>query len=69
MNYVPLRTYSVFSQGAGAVDAASLADIMEKAGLPYLPLCDPMSLIGWERFKKEAVRRGLKPLLGTEIKL
>lgn len=69
MNYVPLRTYSVFSQGAGAVDAAALAAIMEKAGLPYLPLCDPMSLIGWERFKKEAVRRGLKPLLGTEIKL
>ncbi len=69
MNYIPLRVYSVFSQGQGAVDAASLGDIMERAGLPYLPLCDPMSLVGWERFRKEAVRRGLKPLLGTEIKL
>ena len=69
MNYIPLRVYSVFSQGQGAVDAASLGDIMERAGLPYLPLCDPMSLVGWERFRKEAVRRGLRPLLGTEIKL
>lgn len=69
MNYIPLRTYSVFSQGAGAVDAAALAAAMEKAGLPYLPLCDPMALTGWERFRKEAAARGLKPLLGTEIKL
>ncbi len=69
MNYVPLRVYSVFSQGQGAVDAASLAEIMQKAGLPYLPLCDPMALTGWERFRKEAVVRGLKPLLGTEIQL
>ncbi len=69
MNYVPLRTYSVFSQGEGAVDPASLGDIMKKANVPYLPLCDPMSLIGWERFKKEADQRSLKPLLGTEIRL
>jgi DNA polymerase III alpha subunit len=69
MNYVPLRTYSVFSQGEGVVDPASLGDLMQKAKVPYLPVCDPMSLIGWERFKKEADGRGLKPLLGTEIKL
>ena len=69
MNYVPLRTYSVFSQGQGAVDPAGLADIMQKAKVPYLPVCDPMSLIGWEKFKKEADARGLKPLLGTEIRL
>jgi DNA polymerase III alpha subunit len=67
MNYIPLRTYSVFSQGQGAVDAASLAEIMQKAGLPYLPLCDPMALTGWERFQGEAARRQMKPLLGTEI--
>ena len=67
MNYVPLRVYSVFSQGAGAVDAASLADIMRKAGLPYLPLCDPMALTGWEKFRDEAVKRQMRPLLGTEI--
>jgi DNA polymerase III alpha subunit len=69
MNYVPLRVYSVFSQGQGAVDPAALAEIMRKAKVPYLPVCDPMSLIGWERFKKEADARGLKPLLGTEIRL
>lgn len=69
MNYVPLRTYSVFSQGEGVVDPAALAEIMRKAGVPCLPVCDPMSLIGWERFKREADARGLKPLLGTEIRL
>jgi DNA polymerase III alpha subunit len=67
MNYIPLRTYSVFSQGQGAVDAASLAEIMQRAGLPYLPLCDPMALTGWEKFRNEAGKRQMKPLLGTEI--
>jgi hypothetical protein len=67
MNYIPLRVYSVFSQGAGAVDAASLAEIMQQAGMPYLPLCDPMALTGWERFKQEAGKRQMKPVLGTEI--
>jgi DNA polymerase III alpha subunit len=67
--YIPLRVYSVFSQGEGAVDPASLGDLMQKAKVPYLPVCDPMSLIGWERFKDEADRRGLKPVLGTEIVL
>jgi DNA polymerase III alpha subunit len=51
------------------VDPASLGEIMQKAGVPCLPVCDPMSLVGWERFKKEADARGLKPLLGTEIRL
>ena len=69
MNYVPLRVYSVFSQGEGVVDPASLGEIMQKANVPCLPVCDPMSLIGWEAFKKEADRLGLKPLLGTEIRL
>jgi DNA polymerase III alpha subunit len=69
MNYIPLRTYSVFSRGQGAVDPASLAAIMRQAGVPYLPVCDLMSLVGWERFKKEADNNGLKPLLGTEIVL
>jgi DNA polymerase III alpha subunit len=69
MNYVPLRVYSVFSQGEGVVDPASLGDLMQKAKVPFLPVCDPMSLIGWEKFKKEADARGLKPLLGTEIRL
>jgi DNA polymerase III alpha subunit len=67
MNYIPLRVYSVFSQGAGAVDAAGLADVLQKAGLPYLPLCDPMALTGWEKFRNEAGKRQMKPVLGTEI--
>ncbi len=69
MNYVPLRVYSVFSQGEGVVDPAALGDIMQKAKVPYLPICDPMSLIGWEKTKQEADKRGLKPLLGAEIRL
>ena len=69
MSYVPLRTYSVFSQGDGVVDPAALGDTLQKAKVPYLPICDPMSLIGWEKCKKEADARGLRPLLGTEIRL
>ena len=69
LSYVPLRTYSVFSQGEGVVDPAALGDAMRKAKVPYLPVCDPMSLIGWEKCRKEAAARGLRPLLGTEIRL
>jgi DNA polymerase III alpha subunit len=69
MMYVPLRVYSVFSQGKGAVGAAALAQFLEKKKIPSLAIADPFSLIGWEYFYGEAERRGLKPLLGMEARL
>lgn len=69
MKYIPLRVYSNYSQGKGAVDARELADILSSANISSLPVCDPFTLIGWENFRKEAVTRKMKPLLGMEIRL
>ncbi len=69
MNYIPLRVHSVFSQGAGAVAPAELAERMRRAGLPFLAVADPLSLLAWDRFQVEALRQGLRPLLGVEIRL
>ncbi|HLP57181.1 MAG TPA: hypothetical protein VK186_00045, partial [Candidatus Deferrimicrobium sp.] len=69
MKYVPLRIYSVFSRGKGAVGAAELGDFLKQRDVPYLAVTDPFSLAGWESFRHEAVERGMKPLLGTEIRI
>ncbi|MCP5049537.1 MAG: DNA polymerase III subunit alpha [bacterium] len=69
MKYVPLRVYSVFSRGKGAVEAAEFADYLKTRKGNFLAITDPFSLVGWESFRKEAVERGLKPLLGMEIRI
>ncbi len=69
MDYLPLRVYSVFSKGEGAVEPAAFADLLQQRGLPFLPVCDPLSLIGWDRFKREADKRQMRPMLGCEIRL
>jgi len=69
LDYLPIRVYSVYSQGEGAVDPAELAAALEKKGCQRLPVCDPLSLIAWDRFTAEAARHGQKPLPGVEIRL
>jgi DNA polymerase III alpha subunit len=68
-NYIPIRVYSIFSQGKGAVDAAVLADFLVKRKVLYTAVTDPFSMTGWESFRKEAAARNMKPLLGMEIKV
>jgi len=68
-DYLPIRVYSVFSKGEGAVEPAAFADLLQQRGLPFLPVCDPLSLIGWDRFKREAEKRKMRPVLGCEIRL
>jgi len=67
MKYVPLRVYSVFSQGKGAVDAGKFADFLKNREIQSLAVTDPLSVLGWESFRKEALARQMKPLLGMEI--
>lgn len=69
MKYVPLRVYSVFSKGEGAVAADELAEVLKKAGIPSLAVSDPHSFIAWESFKRAADNHGLRPLPGIEIRL
>jgi hypothetical protein len=65
--YLPLRVHSVFARGRGAVPAPELADALATAGIPFLAVCDPMSLLAWDSFRAAAVQHNQKPLLGTEI--
>ncbi|UCH96824.1 MAG: DNA polymerase III subunit alpha [Candidatus Aminicenantes bacterium] len=67
MKYVPLRVYSVFSRGKGAVDAGILADFLKGRNIDFLSVTDPFSVVGWESFHKEAAASDMKPLLGMEI--
>jgi DNA polymerase III alpha subunit len=69
MKYIPLRVYSVYSRGKGAVEAGKLAEALSSENISSLALCDPFSLTGWESFRKEALLKRMKPLLGMEIRL
>jgi DNA polymerase III alpha subunit len=69
MKYVPLRVYSVFSRGKGAVDAGVLAGFLKSRKISFLAVTDPFSLVGWESFRKEAVAREMTPLPGMEIRI
>ncbi|MCP4221269.1 MAG: hypothetical protein GY765_41970 [bacterium] len=69
MKYVPLRVYSVFSRGKGAVDARVLGDFLKQRGGTSLAVTDAFSMVGWESFRKSAMERGLKFLPGMEIRL
>lgn len=67
--YVPLRVYSTYSQGWGAVAATELADWLGAGRVPALAVTDPFAVQGWEAFWCQARRRGLKALLGVEVRL
>jgi len=69
MKYIPLRVYSIYSKGKGAVEPDKLAEFLCAENISSLPLCDPFSLIGWEYFRGAALSRKMKPLLGMEIRL
>ncbi|MCI0470992.1 MAG: hypothetical protein L0Y73_04980, partial [Candidatus Aminicenantes bacterium] len=69
MKYIPLRVYSVYSRGKGAVEAGRLAEMLGSANIASMAVCDPFSLAGWESFHKEAALKNMKPLLGMEIRV
>jgi DNA polymerase III alpha subunit len=66
--YIPLRVYTVFSQGEGTVDPGKLAEVLKKAGAGALAVCDPLSTFAWDRCAVEAGKHGLKPLFGVEVR-
>ncbi|MCK5055379.1 MAG: DNA polymerase III subunit alpha [Candidatus Aminicenantes bacterium] len=69
MKYIPLRVYSTYSRGRGAVEPDKLAEFLGAEKISSLALCDPFSLTGWEYFRGAALSRKMKPLLGMEIRL
>jgi len=68
MKYIPLRVYSVFSRGKGAVSASGLSSLMKKGGR-VITVTDPFSILAWEKFYRTAVDNNLRFMPGTEIAL
>ncbi len=69
MSYVPLRVYSVYSRGKGAVAAGELAEFLKSRKISVLAVTDPFGMMGWESFRQEALQREMKPLPGMEIRV
>lgn len=69
MKYVPLRVYSVFSKGKGAVDAGELTFFLKNRGISAVSVTDPFSVVSWESFRSEAFKQEMKPVLGMEIRV
>ncbi len=68
MKYIPIRVYSVFSRGEGAVSPSGLADLVKMDG-KVITVTDPFSMVAWERFYRTAAKNGLKFLPAMEIVL
>lgn len=68
MRYIPLRVYSVFSRGRGAVHPEDLSRLMKNSN-GAMAVTDPFSTMAWESFYRAAGKSGMKFLPGTEISL
>jgi DNA polymerase III alpha subunit len=69
MKYIPLRIHSIYSKGTGVVEPGVLGDFLARQKINFMAISDPFSLKGWESFRLEACGRGMKPLLGIEIRI
>ena len=69
MKYVPLRNYSIYSRGCGVIDPKELGDFLDKHNINFMAVSDPFSMKSWESFRCESDKRGLKALLGIEIRI
>ena len=67
--YVELRARSGFSFGDGAVSAEALAERAAEYGYPAMALVDSADVGGIIRFSLAAAPRGLKPIVGAELKV
>jgi error-prone DNA polymerase len=65
--FVELRAHTAFSFGDGAVTPEALAARAAGLGYPALGLTDAADLGGIPRFVLEAERRGVKPVIGSEL--
>jgi error-prone DNA polymerase len=69
MEYVELRGRSAFSFGDGTVTPEALAGRAAEMGYGALALTDAADLGGAVRFAQEARARGVRPIVGTELRV
>ena len=67
--FVHLTVHSEFSLVDGLVRVAELAESVRKHRMPAVALTDHMNVFAMVKFYKAAVARGIKPVIGAEIRI
>lgn len=65
--YIPLRVFSPFSVGFGAVRAEQIADFCKEHDIPAAGITDHNTLGGALSMSKQLAARGIQPLVGLTI--
>lgn len=65
--YIPLRVFSPFSVGFGAVRSEQIADFCQAHGLPAVGIADHNTLGGALTMSKQLSARGIQPLVGLTL--
>jgi DNA polymerase III alpha subunit len=67
--YIPLRVFSPFSVGFGAVQLTELADFCTEHGIPAAGIADRDTMGGSMTISKALAGRGVQPLIGGTFRL
>lgn len=68
-HYIPLRAHSCYSFLDSMLSPAAIIDLAKRHGLPSVALTDTGNLHGAVEFFQAAKERGVKPLLGCELRV
>ena len=66
--YIPLRVYSPFSVGFGAVRVNEIAQFSKEHGVPAVGVADKNSLGGAMTISKTLAGKGIQPLIGATLR-
>jgi DNA polymerase III subunit alpha len=69
MTFVHLRVHSEFSLADGIVKVERLAERAAALGMPAVALTDRTNLFGLIKFYQACLRRGVKPIIGSDLRL
>ncbi len=68
-SYVPLHAISGYSFGRSVLLAPEIARLAAQAGIPAIAIADRFALTGAVELATEAIKQGLKPLIGASFEL
>ena len=67
--YVPLRVHSHYSFLDSTLSPTAIVELAKRHGLASVALTDPGNLHGAVEFVEAAKKAGVKPILGTEVRV
>src|SRR5690606_28536545 len=66
-DFVHLRVHTEYSLADSVIRIPSLLERVTSLGMPAVAVTDQVNLFAMVKFYKEALRRGIKPLVGADI--